>query len=649
MNRVKFSPKATIIVRGYLDRIEKIFNEKPYSKKTVNINEVIELYNIIKFYDEGNLNEYFIDKKHITLKTEINLIKGFIGQFLHKENATNLIAIFKDVEFKYLDDYWSLINHFKAFHHISKSDFLEILFRDDIFLPPILKNKKIVNFFSNEIIQYMFADIKSAEYILDVYEIIHMTEKEEMFFPSALTVENKEQLIKNYINSADPNINYLRVIKNIQNSTELRISDKTRLEASKRLNLEEEKIFKTNRGLEYSTSVIFKSDQEEAVIYNFSGLNWECIVGMKWLEENSDFNTLLNNFIYIFEYVDSTMLLNDVSKMNEQGTLEQFFLTRTKKSYNVGSIFHHKNFFSTLKMQGYYHQLLKFNVRLEEVFEWFFTKYLSEEFGIVNFRIKLPSKGSSYLEKCRAILPEMESALKQYGYFIEDGYIDNELLHFSSNHLLYKECSSILHQKYIYPSGEEYLKATYLLFSKQCMLSYTPRLKRETSDFFSLLLSEKIKSDEYDEYLVIELKWLQERDYIEIDSQGFLKLKDKIKVMVLHKLYNDEVINYWRVPKEYKTKIDKLLEEGLLIAENKFFNKLEHEYFDYHLNKATFSNSLDLRNMYLHGTQPNDPSNEKIHETNYMTFMKLFAFLIIKINDELCVWKHNNSSRQNDI
>ncbi|TSA23396.1 hypothetical protein D4R71_08685 [bacterium] len=58
---------------------------------------------------------------------------------------------------------------------------------------------------------------------------------------------------------------------------------------------------------------------------------------------------------------------------------------------------------------------------------------------------------------------------------------------------------------------------------------------------------------------------------------------------------------------------------------------------NYHLNKSAFNDSLDLRNKYIHGTQPNDSGDDEIHKYNYMIFLKLFVLIIIKINDELCL------------
>lgn len=78
-------------------------------------------------------------------------------------------------------------------------------------------------------------------------------------------------------------------------------------------------------------------------------------------------------------------------------------------------------------------------------------------------------------------------------------------------------------------------------------------------------------------------------------------------------------------------------------AESSLLSRPEQDYFNYYLNKSSFNNSLDLRNMYVHGTQSNDSDNENVHYTNYITFLKLFVLIIIKINDDLCTYDNLKS------
>lgn len=63
-------------------------------------------------------------------------------------------------------------------------------------------------------------------------------------------------------------------------------------------------------------------------------------------------------------------------------------------------------------------------------------------------------------------------------------------------------------------------------------------------------------------------------------------------------------------------------------------SKSEWEYFDYVLNKAEFSNGLDLRNRYIHDTNSLD---EQQQQNDYIVLLKMFIILVIKINEEFCL------------
>ncbi|HDR6476557.1 TPA: hypothetical protein QCV17_002052 [Bacillus cereus] len=58
----------------------------------------------------------------------------------------------------------------------------------------------------------------------------------------------------------------------------------------------------------------------------------------------------------------------------------------------------------------------------------------------------------------------------------------------------------------------------------------------------------------------------------------------------------------------------------MVAIDNKLFTKGEQDYFDYHLNKSKFSNSLDLCNSYVHGTQTND---DELHKANYLKWSQI--------------------------
>ena len=72
----------------------------------------------------------------------------------------------------------------------------------------------------------------------------------------------------------------------------------------------------------------------------------------------------------------------------------------------------------------------------------------------------------------------------------------------------------------------------------------------------------------------------------------------------------------------------------MLQYENTLFSKKESEYLNYFLN-SKFSNGLELRNKYAHGTHSLD---EVQHQIDYFKFLEIIVLIVIKINEEFCLY-----------
>ncbi len=215
----------------------------------------------------------------------------------------------------------------------------------------------------------------------------------------------------------------------------------------------------------------------------------------RWITDNLDFNTLWNNFIYVFHFFDEQMRLNLVSKINEAGVLERVLLWNNGKHiYKAHAAFMINEMCSTVQLISY-SELLNLNgIRIEDMIEWFFNEYIKDEFGIIGFIVKMPSEYLTYFEKCRTIVPEIDRILKQYNTYIENGEIDHELLQMSSKPMIFGEYLSNIKSKYIYPDPDSvfYYNAVNRLFSDQSGLTYVPKLDVTYKNLCELLVKEKV-------------------------------------------------------------------------------------------------------------------------------------------------------------
>lgn len=636
MERVKFY-STTDLSRGWnLKKSEDIIIDYDLgSKEAKDINDIIELYNIKKFFDSKTyLQEWtpgIVDKFNKIIKETF----GIVPRFIKSINDDNFINIYNEIGFDYGEDFWELINNFKAYENISEQKFIELMSSSKVSLYDLLKYKNVTAHFGGIIKDYMVdKSCSSAELLLDYYELNHT---DPLYLPKELSNRDKEAIISNYIDCDEPNLNYLRLITNIQsNKDKLEISPKILLKSKRKAEELENYLFEKNTGLRIETAVVFSKSQEEVVTLRVENQSTTATYSSNWIEENVEYATLLNNFIYLFEYVDSQMRCNLVNKNSEMGVLERHLVTRSQNAYSKGFAFDNKNIFSLLQLTGYYNQLFNAGIRLEEVIEWFFREYLLTEFGANNFRVTLPSASSTFLEKCTNIMPALEAVLKQFILYVEEGHIDFELLDIRSEHLIYKNIPSLVNKRYVYGVGEEFNTATFLLFSDQSGLGYFHKTKTSYNNFLKLMNNVELKLIDVPEYNLQKINWLIEHKYIESSKDEIIVFHNKDLILLLYDLYVNDVAVYWKYPTNMRLILENLQSENVVVFENSLFSRPEQAYFNYILNKSQFNNGLDLRNKYSH-TQPTFGEDGIIHNQNYYIFLRMFIIAVIKINDDFCI------------
>lgn len=637
MERVKFYSPNDLTCGWNLRKSERLINEYETGiKVATDINDMIELYNIKKYFDKKIYLTDWTPEIINRFETIISKLFGIVARFVKTINDETIMGNYDEVIFNYRLNFWELIEKFKAFENVSEEKLQELLLSSKVQLYELLKCKNITEHYGRVIKDYMLSDSSSAKMLLDKYEIKHLRQMDEIHLPKELSNEDKETIISNYIDSDEPNLNYLRLIANIQsNKDKLEISPKILLKAKRKIEDREKQFFKDNSGMKIETSVIFSRHQEEVVsIYN-EGLTATATYSSKWIEDNVEYATLLNNFIYLFEYVDLQMRCNLVNKESEMGAFERILLSSSQNAYIKGFAFEHKNIFSLLQMTGYYNQLFSNGIRLEEVIEWFFVEYLPNEFNATNFRVTMPSVNSTFLEKCTNVMPALESVLKQFILYVEEGQVDFELLEIRSEHLVYRNIPSLIDKKYAYGIGEEFNSATFLFFSDQSGLGYIDETKKTYDSFFHLLCSEKLKMSDFPEYNIQKVNWLIEHGYLTFDDAGSIVFVNQNLVIILYELYMNDLVAYWKYSYDERLILNELNERGILEFESTLFSRPEQAYINYLLNKSQFNNGLDLRNRYSH-MQPFSADEEQIHTQNYYIFLRLFIIAIIKINDEFC-------------
>ena len=473
----------------------------------------------------------------------------------------------------------------------------------------------------------------TAEKLMSNFLGVHDRAAEQLFFPESFNQEMRQQALLDYVESEYPNINYLQLLEHSQGTDSLKLPDKLRYKAKKKKEFLQEKIFAKNSGMEYGAEVSFGSIPDGSIQQSLEHGIIKCRYSREWIEDNQDYPTLLNNFIYMFGFVDNQFRASFVSLTSQMGIFERTMGVKGKKDYLVGITFQSKRILSILQMIAYNQELQQLGIRLENIFQWFFEEYLRCEFGAIGFSYSPPSKGTTVVEKCKLLASAIDGVLKQYRLYCEDGFVNRELLEMSSGHIIFDSLKGCLENKYIYASSDTLLNEMFLLFSDQSMMSFTRKTESKYRTVPELLLSEKIRRDDYEEYQLQDLNWLIERGSIIVTSSGLLTTNHQ-RVSILKDLFYNEVIcpNYYS--DSLNKQLEALIQEGELCYGSTLFSKPEQAYLNFALNKSEYSNGLDLRNRYIHDTCSQDEAEQR---ADYAELQKIMVLIIIKINEELCI------------
>lgn len=398
-NGVKFFGISDLSCGYYLEKAEVVLQSFSPKKTYSNINHVIELHNIKKFFDNDLRLKKWTDTVFNHYKCITDNFERIIAIFFSNINDDNFLKVLEEVDYNYIDDFWSIFSKFKTYKHISIESFQAALEYSNVHLNALLKNKNIVNYYGQKIKDCLLKDPESAELLITQYLEKKVYSDYTLWFPKELSGELKESIILNYIRSDKANPNYLELIAESQSTPELPLNNKTKLEARKKYDAYIETMFSDNSGLRLGVEIIFAKTQDDIVVYTNSDSIHSISYSSNWIEENLDYPTLLNNFIYLFEYVDRFYRSQFVSLPAKLSVFERLIGVKGRTNYETGIDFviRHKTF--DLQMIAYRRELYKHNIKLENIFKWFFEVYLKDEFEAEGFSFSAPSDGTTDLEK----------------------------------------------------------------------------------------------------------------------------------------------------------------------------------------------------------------------------------------------------------
>lgn len=519
MDRIKFYSDADMSTGRSLQQAEQKLLALLSNPSCEDVNEALAFANILKLFRCGRGLESWSPEYLEKLKGMAEKLKAPMGKFWQGVTDLNFIEVCEQVDWQYKDDFWEEFANHKAWEQVTAECFAQYLETDPL-LENIICQKGVVKRYDEALATYMKQRKDCAEVLLSGY-LENRKDQRKLYFPESLTIPDKEKILKEYVESDQANPNYLELIVSAKGKKELPLSAQLKYQAKKALAHYWEEHFKHNKGMEFGCSVEFTNvNNPEGCSYERKGGNIQAKYDKNWVEENLDYPTLLNNFIYLFGYTDPACESRFPAVSSEMSPMEKMMGVHSESEYRFGIGYQQRHNIFFLQMVAYTNLLAKHRIELESVFQWFFETYLKEEFGVENFKYAKCSSGATVLEKVKMLATEMERVFKQYTQYGQNGKINHELLHMSADAEKLSALPSLRERKYIYEASKDCEFAEYLLFSDQAVMGITEKGEKHYRTLYELMEKEEVSLDDFHAFQVPRLQWLIQNHCIIEDERG---------------------------------------------------------------------------------------------------------------------------------
>ena len=602
------------------------------------INDAIEIGEIKEVI--GCVPEAFDD-----MSLEINhILKRLYGKacsFAHSALTNNaLLDVYESVEWQYIDRFWNLASSTKAYEKINSDELEELLSRHSLCISNVMSHYGLVQKFDQHIRAVLSKNIDAAVSIIVGNFGAEVRSKEMIYLPPSLTGSDIDEIVLRYLSETNPNLNYVQVLMNWPSAAakDYSPSIEVRIKAKRRYEELSKQLFDETGSIEYGIEASISGNQIACKDSYVDGNTLKTFFGEEWLSRYLDHPTIMNNCAYVFDYLDERGLLTCPAHEHDESTLMKTFGMRAKDEYDNNIFFKMRQDF-LLEETALYAKLLERNGRrLEDAIEWTYNVYFAKELGIGGFSISLPATGCSWLDKCKAMGPELERALKAYSLYSKMHVIDPDYFRFE-NFKLFSEFKSLHRNKYVI-RGDRYDEAAKLLFWDQSLLAFASRIKSPEDNLWDLLHKHVVHVDDYDGDYRSAIESLINKGFLaESDKDG--RLLPSKKAHYLKKIWDSSAYPLWRCSKATIDGAHELVKQGYLKYSDALFSPDEASYLNYMFNNAIHSNALALRNSYDHGNSPVDDPNSSQFARDYYLFLTLLIEITLKISEELIRYTGN--------
>lgn len=591
------------------------------------INEVLEMFHIQKLFECGQKPENWSDEKFTKLKQSTESYNKQIADFFNTLTSKEIEDSYKDIDFNYIQTFWDIIDRFDL-NILSPDTFQKLASRN---LHHVLRCKKIVSKHKSTVKEILLKHPDAAPILVDTYISASSV---PYHIPANLSMQEKEQIINSYLDSDSPNLNIIRLIcQNKDEKDKLILNPVTKEKAarlSKKLNAELLESNKKNASRTDSTVEFSDDENAKPYHYEYHAGKHRFIYSIPFIRHCNRVQKVLN-CIKLFHFMNPLFMIELISKVHETSPFETTFIQLSKNSYPAYLHFRMKNTNALRKLLSYNEILIELGTSFEKELKYFYETYLKEKYSYPSLSLHFPEPEYSWIDKCRIILPELENIAKQYRAYVEYDTISSGILQHSKP-LKTTEVPSLLTNKYyeMNATSGTLIRITNDLFRKLnniCRIGKNESYKYNC--LYNLLIHETIFYEDFESHQKLEIDFLIEHGILCTNEKRQVLIAQDTPIEVLLSLWEYHACSYWHFNSKDWAFIEKMYEKGWLKPSEFLFTSEERKYYSYYLDNQMFTNGLEYRNQYMHGS-PNFN-----HQIVYYRILLLLTMLFLKIEDDL--------------
>lgn len=637
LGRVVFYSADDLSSSGHLQDAEPLM--RGFDATAVHdVNDILELYNIQLYIDADCALRSWSSDEVSLFKEVVKKFKPIIIDYLKHLDDKNFATEYQKVEDELKVSFWELFSIFRIYERIPAALIKEQLEKDDGLIEILLWNKVLVVAYDELFSEYLRGNKDCVDLLLSAYllELDHTDKKPNI--PKSLTLEDKDFLLSEFIDSATPNISLLRIIEQAKDSAELRISPENRLKAKHKAEELYNQMMQNASALTYSIKLELQNSDEDWGVRLINGANnTSKICYNERFLKNYDDERLFTMFADHYEYINQKMMMTmPFNYVTDMVLMEYLSGYHSKKDYPITSAFNLRQQIAVMQMAFHRQYLQGRGKRLEDLIVWYYEDCLKKKYDYPSGKMKLATEENDVVNKIKILYPEIEAVLKRYDMFANKGSVDEEMLYYYQG-VHFTETHSILANKYVYPMDgcSDVFRPIRFLFHAGALLDKLPEDYKGDHNLFNTIRESRVSYNVYNEWQRECLDYLIGQGLIKKDKNGVLSFANEGRIAALYDIYHDKVISYWNHPKIVKDEIDNMLASGMLFSEQTLFSKPEKEYLNFLLNDKQFTNGPAIRNTYAHGDQLQ--VDNAAHETAYNYLLIVLVCILLKIESEFMV------------